>query len=361
MKVVHVAESFSAGIIDFIFYLTTELKDYQHTIVYGKREIKERNVKLEDIKKRFPENTEFIEWKFARREINLFFDFLALLDLYKTLRHNRCDVVHLHSSKAGFVGRLLGSLFADKKILYTPNGAFFVRTDISNAKRKVVVLLEKFANKLSGQIVCCSASECRAFLDKNIKSSYINNGIVLSETKINSSTDGYFRIVTSGRASIQKNPVLFNKIAKALENEKKIKFIWIGDGDLRHELNASNIEVTGWIGKTEVMKNLEQADLYLSTALWEGLPFSVLEAMNYSKPLLLHNCVGNVDLVKNGYNGFIFSSLEEAAVKIINFSQHREQLVEMGKNSRQMCFENFNIKNTCRLYAEKYTEVTVEK
>jgi glycosyltransferase involved in cell wall biosynthesis len=72
--------------------------------------------------------------------------------------------------------------------------------------------------------------------------------------------------------------------------------------------------VTGWKCKESAIKYLHDADIYLSTSLWEGLPISVLQAMCYSKPLVLSDCTGNKDLIVD--NGYLCQSKEEIIVAI---------------------------------------------
>ena len=98
--------------------------------------------------------------------------------------------------------------------------------------------------------------------------------------------------------------------------------------------------------------------LLISTSLWEGLPFSVLEAMELSKPLLLHNCVGNIDLVENNYNGFIFNSDKEAANYIKKMLADKNWVLDMGGNSRKKCEQDFDIKNTSMQYRVKYLSLS---
>ena len=353
MKIVHVAESFSAGVLEFINHLTNSLEDFEHIIIYGEREIKERNANIEEIKKRFARNVRFYKWAKAQKSINLFKDSLAYYNLYRMLRKLDYDVIHLHSSKAGFLGRLTIPFLKNKNIIYTPHSVYFLRTDLSFFKKKFVIFLEKLASKMGGKIICCSHSEQEAFLENNMAACFINNGIPIMDLPMPSQYEK-FTIVTSGRLSTQKNPKLFNDIAKLLEYEKNIQFIWIGAGELREQLNASNIEVTGWITKERVLLEVLKSDLFISTSLWEGLPYSGLEAMALSKPLLVHSCVGNVDLVKNNYNGFIFNSAMEAMGFIKELLANKVLLTDMGNNSRKKCEEEFDIKVTSQQYRAKY-------
>ena len=105
MLILHVVDPFAAGLATFLKLLTEEMNDNYHIIVHGERaELAE----LKDIKKIFPrKQIRFIYWKSVQREINLVKDTFAYIELLYILRRFRhADVVHLHSSKAGFLGRI---------------------------------------------------------------------------------------------------------------------------------------------------------------------------------------------------------------------------------------------------------------
>ncbi len=364
MRVIHVVECFASGTAHFINLLTRYTYNCDHIVIHGER-IEE--MKAELVKARFPEGTKFIYWEDAQREIKLKKDFQALNSLIRLLRNVNADVIHLHSSKAGFLGRLACFILGFKNVIYTPNGAAFAREDISKKKKKLYIALEKVADKLSGHVVCCSSSEAMIFNDNGIKANYINNGTSIPD--IQTLVDGKFKheanpftIVTCGRVTEQKNPALFNKIAGAFAASPNIRFIWIGEGDASqiNQLDSGNILLTGWQSKENVLQALLNADLYLSTALWEGLPFSVLEALSLGKCLLLSDCVGNVDLVKDGYNGFKYGSAEEAVSRIEWLINNQESLQTMAKNSREWCERDFDVQVVFRKYQALY-ESLVEK
>ncbi|MFS8630836.1 MAG: glycosyltransferase, partial [Bacillales bacterium] len=73
------------------------------------------------------------------RELSPIQDFRSSLQLKKLLKELNPDLIHLHSSKAGVLGRLANSLlFSNKKqIFYTPHGYSFLRLDVSATKRKL--------------------------------------------------------------------------------------------------------------------------------------------------------------------------------------------------------------------------------
>jgi glycosyltransferase involved in cell wall biosynthesis len=287
-------------------------------------------------------------------------DIKAISSLYSLIKNIECDAVHLHSSKAGFLGRFVCYFLGKKNVIYTPNGLPFIRKDISPLKVKIYLQLERTANWLCGRIISCSKSEAEELIKKGINSTYINNGTEIFDFKKDeeANRNDKFVIATTGRAAIQKNPLLFNEIAKHFEANSRYQFLWIGGGELEHLLTSKNITITGWLNKSKVNDALSNCDLYISTALWEGLPFAVLEAMNLRKPLLLSNSVGNTDLVVNNYNGFLYNTAEEA-IESINFINSKgEILKEYGINSYKLLVDSFNVELMAQQYESEYKKFT---
>lgn len=111
------------------------------------------------------------------------------------------------------------------------------------------------------------------------------------------------------------------------KDDTRVRFLWIGDGELRNEIQENEqVQVTGWVTPNEVQHYLNQIDVYISTSLWEGLPLSVLEAMNCGKPLLLSDCVGNVDTVKMGTMDFYIMMWKRQCIILKNFWSCQQNL-----------------------------------
>lgn len=349
MKITHVIES-TGGSADFVLYLTKYIPEHQHNVIYGDRTFSVFGGRLEKLKEEYP-NVNFIYWKNVQREIDIVNDIKASLSLFNLLRNLESDVIHLHSSKAGFIGRVVCFFWGYKNVIYTPNGLSFLRRDVSFFKVKAYLLFERLANILNGRVVSCCKSEADELIRTGISSSFINNGTVIfdNEPKLPGKE---IIVATIGRITAQKNPSLFNEIATAFVNIPSVKFLWIGDGELNHILTSKNITITGWMERELVLKKLSDVDVYLSTALWEGLPFAVIEAMNLNKPLLLNKCTGNVDLVKD--NGFLFERKEEAVDKIFRLINDSEMRVELGRKSHILAEKYFNVKYMAKLYEKEY-------
>jgi glycosyltransferase involved in cell wall biosynthesis len=356
MTIVHVVEPFASGVSVFVKYLTETMPDDLHIIIHGERK---QVMSAANVKKTFSSpKVRFIKWHSAQRSIHPLKDFLALSELYKILRRLKekrlIDGVHLHSSKSGLLGRIACRMLRIKNVFYTPNGAPFLsgKTPLSKYFYRQI---EKFGNRLGGTVVCCSSSELNAYRRIGIDATYISNGITVDEkTSTNTRGKEKFKIITTGRIIQQKNPALFNSIAQYFEEFSQFEFIWAGDGEKKGVLSAKNITVTGWLNQKEIKKLVEGCDIYLSTALYEGLSFGVLEALTLHKPVLLSQCVGNMDAVKNGINGDLFETETEAIVKILQYYNNRDMLQVMGDFSKSICETEFNVKNNFSNYRKLY-------
>lgn len=337
MKIVHVMECFAGGTFNFLVDLTNELSNEEHIVIYGtNRENTPKNFK--DL---FNKNVKFIKWKTAQREMKPLKDIKALWELYTILKKiDGIDIIHLHSSKAGFLGRIVSFLLGkSNKTIYTPHAISFLRLDVSLKKRKIFIWMEKFASLFGGKIVACSQSEKEAIEEQGIRNvTFINNGIkpLQAEKKVN--TSDKIIIISVGRLSIQKNPKLFNDIALEFIDNPNIQFIWCGDGELKSELTSPNIKCTGWIERKTLENYLANADIYLSTSLWEGLPLSVLEAMSIGLPVVLSDCVGNRDLVEN--KDFLYQD-KQKAVQMINYYIKNKKILKKESLKSKIIFDRY--------------------
>jgi len=354
MQIVHIVESFGGGVIGFVAQLVVSLPQHNHIVVHA---IRSGEVDPEITKARFPASTQFLVWPHAVREVGLVADTKALFSLVKILRQLRQadTVVHLHSSKAGFLGRIAAQLVGLKAVAYTPNAAAFLRQDISESKKKLFAWLERLGFVFRGRVVACSPSEATALAKVGVKSVTIANGTEINPL-YSQSDSGNQRVtfINTGRTTPQKDPAFFNQVAMALVHRTDVRFLWVGTGELDHLLTSPNITITGWLAKTQIQELLSSSHIYLSTSTWEGLSFAVLEAMERGLPLLLRRCVGNVDQVVDGLNGYGFSSLEEAIARANQMADRPSSLAAMGIESRKRLQDMFSLQASATAYNHLY-------
>lgn len=358
MKIVHVAEPFAGGIVAFVKSLVNDLPGDLHIVIHGERPLV---MSAADAKKQFKRtNVRFIQWRSAQRSIHPRKDLAAFLELYTILKRlkkkNLVDAVHLHSSKSGFIGRAVCRLLKIRNVIYTPNGAPFMvgKTAFSNFMYKQ---LERVGTMFGGKVVCCSPSEQEVYEKAGIHALTINNGVPLKEGNfpvVSLLGNKKFRVATSGRILDQKDPLLFNAIARYFEDLPQFEFLWIGDGPDIHHLTANNITITGWLPQGNVTALVRSSDIYLSTARFEGLSFAVLEALSLKKPVLLSDCIGNKDTINEGLNGDLFSNAEQAIIKILQYNNNANMLAIMGEHSALHCGSEFDLKDTLQQYRNLY-------
>jgi glycosyltransferase involved in cell wall biosynthesis len=350
MKIIHVLEPFASGVTTAVISITKELGDFQHIVAHGSRMWVDT---IDNVKSKFPASVVFVPWKHAGREISPVRDLLALFSLMAILK-SRADgrtVVHLHSSKAGFLGRLAAFLLGIKKVVYTPHGASFIRTDVGPLKRSLFRFLERAGGLFGGTVVGCGKTEAELYRGLGGRGVWVYNGVETSPLKKAPRPD---LIVFTGIASRQKDPALFNAIAGAFPGRS---FYWIGDGPLRGELGSPNITCTGWVDRALMAAYLGRTAVYLSASAWEGLPFGVLEAMDASCALLLRDVPGNRDLVIPGENGRLFSGAEEGITLLSEMLGDMEKTQRMGEKSRELAASVYSVEAMGRAYRKIYNSL----
>lgn len=299
------------GIFSYIVDLSNELINYYDIyIAYAVRKQTPQNYM-----DYFDKRINLIKVENFCRSINPIKDIKAMLELKQIEKKIKPDIIHLHSSKAGAIGRIA---FNGKiPMFYTPHGYSFLMENCNAIKRILFKSIEYICAKRKCVTISCSAGEHLETLKLTKKAVYVNNGININELQKNidktEKINHPFTVFTLGRICYQKDPTLFNEIAKQLSD---IRFIWIGDGELRNELNSSNIEVTGWVDRMKAIKYAVNADVFILPSRWEGLPISLLEAMYMKKICVVSNVIGNRDVIINNYNGFICLNADDFIKKI---------------------------------------------
>ena len=94
---------------------------------------------------------------------------------------------------------------------------------------------------------------------------------------------------------------------------------------------------------------------YISTALYEGLPLAIIEAMANGKAIIASDVVGNKDCVRNGENGYLLPLDADAyAEKIVQLVDDEELRRKMEKKSRELFLKEFFIENRIKLLQQIY-------
>ena len=347
-KVLFFAEAMGGGVFTYIVNLSNELvKTHEVYVAYALRD-----QTPEDYRLYFDKRVHLIHVENFCREINCKRDLAAFFEIRKIAKEVKPNIIHLHSSKAGVIGRLA---FNGRKVplFYTPHGYSFLMTDQSRWKIEFYRIIEKICAKRNCITICCSKGELDEALKLGPDAVCIDNGINTDEidailnNKKNTSKHG-FTVFTIGRISYQKNPEDFNQTAEAFPD---IRFVWIGDGELRDNLTSPNIEVTGWLEREKALQIANDGDAFILTSLWEGLPISLLEAMYMRKICIVSNVIGNRDVINSGINGFVCNNLDDYIAAIEKCI--KGECGELIENAYQDILGTYNTK----VMSEKYNHI----
>lgn len=270
----------------------------------------------------------------------------------KELKKQSPDCVFMHSSFSGFLGRISALFTLTKtKFFYIPHCISFMRQDIGFIKKMLFILFEWVAATKKADYIACSESEQIAIQAAITfrKCHLVENALDFSKIPPMPNMDLAERkkcVITVGQIRPQKGPEKYANITRLVKSvDPSVEFVWVGDGDpqARQELEDAGVHVIGWVPKNRVWQHLGDARLYLSTAQWEGMPVSIIEASFAGLPVVASTCAGNVDVVANGKTGWLFQTPAEAS-KCILFSLENPELSQsIAKAAFDIAHQRFSV------------------
>lgn len=294
-------------------------------------------------------------------------DLAALFGLYALFKKERPDAVHLHSSKAGFLGRLAAFAAGVPRVFYSPYGYSFRMTDAGFAARGLYYLLEMAAS-VSGYIVATAPCEKATALNFAPESRVIEgyNGIdVRNFEPVYPREDvSGLEVVACGRITSAKNPEAFVRLAAAARKKYPgARFTWIGSGSAAEmtavksyaeRVVATGLAFTGWISDGELRAIMRSADIFVHYSAWDALPLAVTEAMAMGKPVLASPAVEQVLHGETGLTAADETELFDCFCRLADSGVLRNAL---GRNARKAAENNYNINKLVEKLADKYSGV----
>ena len=361
----HVVESFCGGVFTSVTQIINHLnpENFDASLVYSLRPETPSNFR-EFIRP----DVQLIALPMTR-EIKPIEDLGTLARLMRLFSKERPDVVHLHSSKAGVLGRLAARLAKVPAVLYSPRGFAFLRQDVGASKQAQYRLFEHMAARFGGTVIACSMGELEAARQVARRTTLLNNAIdvdaidsiVRPDSSANVKRADEITVAIAGRIVPQKAPALFAELARRVTAARPggVKFVWIGSGENVRELAHAPIEVTGWLPREDVLKTIHnKVDIYLHTSLWEGMPLAILEAMALRKPIVATDCIGNSDVVAHGQTGFLGATPDELTHGLLRLVDDARWRDKMGMAGRARAVAEFSlpllIRNISNLYQATY-------
>lgn len=240
-------------------------------------------------------------------------DIRALFELMGHLRRSRPDLIHAHSSKAGFLGRIAARV-SNIPSVFTAHGWAFA-DGVKPWRRRMALLLERLAGPISNKIITVSHYDYDLAVRLRVASPSrmvcIHNGVPEgSLTHRASPSDSPPKIVMVARFDLQKDP--FGLIdALGLLPGLSWSCDFVGEGPLLEsarrraaELGLSDrVRFLGHSDQVEAV--LQESQIFTLVTHWEGLPLSIIEAMRAGLPVIASDVGGVNELIEDYDTGFL--------------------------------------------------------
>jgi O-antigen/teichoic acid export membrane protein/glycosyltransferase involved in cell wall biosynthesis len=332
---------------------------------------------IDNLNKSRVNKIEVVTMKNLKRELAPLNDFISFIKLIKLIRKGHYDVVHLHSSKMGFIGPVAAKICGVPKIIFTVHG-FGITDQDSYIKRKLIGFLIRFSNKLCSSVVCVSNKTRLIGIENKLLKE--NNSVVIYNGTNDYKPDKYalrkelnispytLVIGTVMRLAEPKDPFFTIRLTSELISRGyNINLVIIGDGPLMEPSIklAQDLNIESqifFLGKRNNVRDLiEGFDIFALFSKSEALPMSIIEAMFAAKPIVASSVGGIEELVYPYKNGFLIhnESIEEAAKAIEYLINHPSNIYNFGYESFYLS-QMFTSKKMAESYEKLYTDDSPE-
>jgi glycosyltransferase involved in cell wall biosynthesis len=298
------------------------------------------------------------------RQFNPIKDHFAFKQLLNVVNEVKPDIVHTHTFKAGYIGRMKTeeiSTAAGKqvKFVHTFHGHLFDDPEFSGPKSLIITSFERRFAIRTDAIITVGAQVAKELLEREIgqpeQFTNIPPGVealklpkAKPRTKV---TIGWIARVTG-----VKNPLRAVEIAKLFPDAQ---FLIAGGGDLLEQVKAQapkNTKVLGW---TDAAKLFAASDIILLTSENEGMPIALIEAQLASKPVVATNVGGVAEVVLNNKTGFVTKKntqeLAKALEKLMNSKALR---TAQGKAAKAHATKAFSVEKMIKAHVSLYKKLS---
>ena len=313
------------------------------------------------------------------RDVQPFLDMYALLKVYFLILRGRYDIVHCHTSKGGFIGRLAARLANVKCIIYSPHGDIF-EGYFGKIKTRFFIWLERFSARFTDKIITLTKSGIEPYIKAGIgqksQFDYIYNGVDIESLRKRKVDRIQKRreigvenecslIVTAGRlVPVKGQTYLISAIAQVITEIPNIRLVFLGDGELRGELSGQ-VKTLGlekhvlFLGmRSDVPEIISCGDLFVLPSVNEGFGVVLLEAMAMRCPIVATNVGGVPEVVLDGETGVLVPlkdpvQLARGIIQLLKDTSLALKMAECGYQRLKDCFDiRETVSKTEHLYKE---------
>jgi glycosyltransferase involved in cell wall biosynthesis len=308
------------------------------------------------------------------RRVSFNRDLRSLVTLVRDIRKFNPHIIHTHTAKAGFLGRLASIISLQPAIRVHTFHGHLLTGYFGSFQRSLIIKIEKFLAFFTDELLAVGDKVRQDLLQAGIgdkeKFELMPPGLTMAESPGKDASlrslglpPGGIKCAFIGRVTQIKRPDRFLDVVSEIKRRGvDLDFIMAGDGDLlescRSRISNENLPVyvLGWQGNIEMV--LSASDIVVLTSDNEGTPLSLIQAGMVGLPVVTTN-VGSVpEVVLDGVTGAVTSSnvqeIADALEKLANSKTLRDQI---GHAAQEFALANFGVQRLVHDHEELYKKL----
>jgi len=312
------------------------------------------------------------------RRVSFGGDIKAFNALVKEIRTFKPHVIHTHTAKAGFLGRIASIISLQPSIRVHTFHGHLLNGYFGSFKRLLVVIAEKILAKFTDQLLAVGDKVRQdlliAGIGKKEKFGLMPPGLVINKLPAKDESLRSFGLSNSrlqcafiGRITQIKRPDRFLDVVSEIKRRGiNLDFFMAGDGELlegcRKRISEQVLPVTvlGWQSDIETV--LSAADIVVLTSDNEGTPLSLIQAGMAGLPVVTTN-VGSVpEIVLDGVTGIVTDlDVQEIANALEKLATDKALRERLGLAAQVFTLANFGVQRLVHDHEELYKRLLVSR
>jgi len=312
-----------------------------------------------DMVTRTRQTTELILVPELGRNVNPIADAVALWKLYSLIKKGRYHIVHTHLAKAGVLGRIAAWLARTPIIVHGLHGLVFHEYQPWLVNRTWWAV-QKACGPITDHYISVSSVISQKAIEAGIASSHnlttIYSGMELDwflDAKVDSASvrrqlgipdDAPVIGKIARMVDIKNHDALLDAAPAIIARFPDVRFLLVGDGPLLEQLRSranqmgigEHVVFTGLVARERIPEMLSVMDVLAHTALYEGLPRVLVQALAMGKPCVAFDADGAREVVVPEETGYLVRPGDTAGVaaavnRLLEDPQLRARMGEAGR------------------------------
>lgn len=300
----------------------------------------------------------------------------TIWQMYRLMRRERFDIVHVHMPVAAALGRVAARLARTPIIIYTAHG-FYFHEHMSGPTREAYTLAEKFFGRFATDMLFTQSREDAAtavrqricpeervtWIGNGVDVGHFNPGPPMRSPKESFGLPPSAQVVGfMGRIVAEKGVVeLMKAFQQAIAVMPNLHLLVVGDnldgerdrttrGIIRSLVEegglSSRVVFAGYVD--DVSSVMRAIDLFVLPSHREGMPRSIIEAMASGKPVIATNIRGCREEVVHDVTGLLVpvgdsEALSQAMVRILSDPELARQMGDAGRQRAEALFDEQDV------------------